>query len=565
MGMPVARVGLILVAALLGLVFPAPGAHGQATLDVQGWPYHGGDLALSVGSVGAAGQPVWLGLGLDPLIVPVPTGKGPYHIGTLVSALPLGTLPPGDRLDVFLNLGPAIPGTIGVPVVAQALVAGALSNPATVPLDEPYFQQADAFTVTAPIPSSPSEFGNRIQVADLNSDGFDDLVVGAWNEWLGSTLFAGRAYVGWGPDFVAWTTLESPSPIEQGLFGLGLAVGDVDGDDIDDLVVAEHPGATPVPADARGRLYLYAGGRGFSATPSAIIESTSAGSETLLYGQKITCADFNGDGFADIAANVHLATTQGFAYAGRVEIHWGPSLTTVTSLEDPEPDTFTFFGDRLAGADVTGDGVADLIVGCWREWVDGVQGIGRVYVFSPPSTAPLAILDNPIPGGVNSGFGYQVVGGDLDGDGVAELVATDRRGHAFVFWGPTLSQYQVVRRPPSLWVPPDGSVSYGASAAIGDTNGDGWADVVLGDPFAGSLTGCAGYPEGAVFIALGPYFATQHILQHDQPACGDEFGWSVALGAAPGGTGVMLACGIDLDDPGGVGNAGSVRVFVTGN
>ncbi|MCH7559265.1 MAG: FG-GAP repeat protein, partial [Planctomycetes bacterium] len=99
-------------------------------------------------------------------------------------------------------------------------------------------------------------YGNKAVCGDIDGDNVDDLVIGA----SGSGQRVGRVYVYWGKE------LAGPNPKPGRIligenyndrFGIGLACGDVNNDGFDDLVI----GAYDYKAGAKqGRVYLYYGG-----------------------------------------------------------------------------------------------------------------------------------------------------------------------------------------------------------------------------------------------------------------------------------------------------------------
>src|SRR5207237_569754 len=133
--------------------------------------------------------------------------------------------------------------------------------------------------------------------------------------------------------------------------------------------------------------------------------------------------------------------------------------------------------DAAAGTvlDVNGDGYADLVVGTRGD--EGRPGSAYVYLGGADGLSPHAslILRGPEPG-----FGHHVAAaGDANGDGYADvLVGTDGSGSAYLSLG----------GPAGLATTPAARLStrlaqgvFGESVAgAGDTNGDGYADVVVG-------------------------------------------------------------------------------------
>jgi hypothetical protein len=345
------------------------------------------------------------------------------------------------------------------------------------------------------------------------------------------------------------TTLEPPAPKYFGLFGQGALAGDLDGDGIDDLVIGEGNGEPPPPGDP-GLLHIYRGGDLFAEWPVATIPSTGIGIPYQGFGHRMTMGDFNGDERPDVAVGVPFAVVNALSNAGRVEVYYGPDLVVAQAILAPDLSVSGFLGDTLAVADVNGDGFDDLIVGAPRKKLAGLIAMGRVYLFTGPNLDHYETIDHPLPSGANSRFGNAVVGEDLNGDGIAEVIATDQRNHTFIFWSPSFKDYRLITRPPHPVTGTANSVSFGYFATSGDVNGDGLQDVIVAEPFF-----------QRVYAALGPHWSAFHVLVDKVPEVNDEFGWGVHVRDVDGDGHDELFVGNDLGDQAGVGGSGRVVVF----
>ena len=197
---------------------------------------------------------------------------------------------------------------------------------------------------------------------------------------------------------------------------------------------------------------------------------------------------------------------------------------------------------RTASADLTGDGVPDLVVGA------GPGSVPRVVILDGKTSATIvafSAFEDSFRGGVF------VAAGDMDGDGRAEVVVTpDESG------GPVVAVYrgsklaagvggqdaQITR---FFGIAGDPNFRGGCRPALGDLNGDGAADLVVS-------AGVLGGPRIAIFDGLslkaaspdpgrlvGDFFAFEDTLRNGAfVAAGDVTGdgrADIAFGGGPGG------------------------------
>jgi hypothetical protein len=348
------------------------------------------------------------------------------------------------------------------------------------------------------------QFGWQVAAAgDVNGDGYADVIVSAWMHDAGGGAAAnrGRAYVYLGSasglaTSPAWT---GSGDENNDAYGYSVATaGDVNGDGYSDVIVGalQHDAGAGAGAD-RGQAYLYLGSASGLATAPAW---TASGDENnaLLGASVATAGDVNGDGYADVivGAYAHDAGAGTNANRGRAYVYLGEAggLAANPLWTGSGDENGAFYGDCVSSAgDVDGDGYADILVGAYQHDAGGAAGAnrGRVYLYMSGAGGPALI-----PAWTRSGdedlafFGHSMAtAGDVNGDGYADVIvgadghnagagAGADRGRAYLFLGSggTLSVNPI-------WTvsgDENSDVFAHSVATAGDTNGDGFSDVVVG-------------------------------------------------------------------------------------
>ena len=354
-----------------------------------------------------------------------------------------------------------------------------------------------------------ARFGSAMSAAgDVNSDGFDDLVVGAllFDNGEGNE---GRAYV-----FAGSPTGINPTPLwiyepNQSEARLGDSVdyaGDVNGDGFDDVIVGA-PNFDNAVIDAGAAFVFFGSPTGPSLVPDWSFEGTGAVDKLGL--MVAGAGDVNGDGFADVITGAsgfdNENGNEGVAYIF-FGSNAGPSLTPDWIAEGNQQNAE--FGVTVGTAgDANGDGFADVLVGSFKYDFD-ITNEGGVFLYlggpEGPSTIPALVFEGDQ---VEPELGGSLTSaGDLNGDGNTEFVigapefdnGETGEGAAFVFFG-SADLRQLV---PPTWTFTENQngafVGEGLSCA-GDVNGDGFGDYLVGSRrFDGGATN-----SGRAWLFLG--------------------------------------------------------------
>jgi hypothetical protein len=306
-------------------------------------------------------------------------------------------------------------------------------------------------------PSAPFQnFGHAgAGIGDHDGDGKADWIVGTPGATIAGMSSAGRATVYFSSG-LAPVQLDGAFAFER--FGSAVSsAGDQTGDGIPEILVAgpNFNGA----GSLRGHIRLYNG-----ATFAVITQFFGLSDGYGWGGTMCSLGDLNGDGKGEYAFNGNVFNQLSQPVAAVYVMDGSNNQIYCAQIQVTAAD--------LANAgDVSGNGVNDLIIG----------GNSDTRVYSLPATAGNA---------VSMLFSISVRGegvagpGDVNGDGVRDIAISNRnlgplgglQGSVGVYSGATQGQ---------LWsvLGMGGQDEFGAAVdAIGDVNGDGVGEIVVGAP-----------------------------------------------------------------------------------
>jgi FG-GAP repeat len=381
-----------------------------------------------------------------------------------------------------------------------------------------------------------SNFGCSVGTAgDVNGDGYGDVIVGADRY----KQFTGRIYVylGNASGLSATPIFTATGEDVNNHFGYSVATaGDVNGDGYDDIIVGayHYEGFT-------GRVYVYAGNaNGLGATP--VFTITGEG-PNIYFGRSVGGAgDVNGDGYDDVIVGAQAYdrwTGRVYVYAGSPS---GLGATPIFTAGGQGPSDS--FGRSVGTAgDVNGDGYSDVVVGA-----PGYGDFeGRIYVYAGSADGPGAVPMFAATGEqINGLFGTSAgAAGDVNRDGYDDIIVGAYHyrgftGRVYVYAG----SINGLSAAPIFAATGEGEhnhFGYSVSTA-GDTNGDGYDDIIVGAYQYNNSTGRVYvYPGNANGLSITPIL----VATGEGPA--SSFGRSVGTAGDVNGKGradlVIGACG----------------------
>lgn len=325
--------------------------------------------------------------------------------------------------------------------------------------------------------------GHAIAFGDVNGDGIPDMIFGASNA-IGPVggYKNGAVYVvfgkasgnGWPANPIPWQTgagnildgtngFELDGQTHYDMLGCNVTTGDVNGDGIADIIVSACLSYTN---SQLGSVYVIYGRKsGWSARQTVDTTFLNGGGTALngfridgdasmwnaYLGVGLATGDINGDGKADILVGAPNLTANGVTNAGAVYVIYGQSsgwaaTQSVSSLMD---GTHGFeldgdgghFGFSIATGDVKGDGKTDIIAGAWAGAAGTLSLAGSVYVIYGKSSGWSATqtvnttflngggtalngfrLDGADENSGNDVDGWSVAVGDINGDGTKDII-----------------------------------------------------------------------------------------------------------------------------------------------
>ncbi|NUP21286.1 MAG: VCBS repeat-containing protein [Streptomyces sp.] len=339
-------------------------------------------------------------------------------------------------------------------------------------------------------------FGSSTATADLNRDGYADLVVGSPYEDTPKGTNSGAVTVLWGSRNGLTSGTDLPTPAAYPLHY---------GEDV--AALGSGAGAkTRVSVSGREASVYFSGPFSRTGTFGSVVynDNTVSPVSTAL-------GDFNGDGVPDPAlATWRTPGSGGYVYADPVN--------------STEQKRLKGEGLIVAAGDINGDGYADLVAGNPDEpestGADGALG-GQILIWYgsltgiAPDTTPVEITQNTagVPGvsEKSDAFGAALTVADLNRDGLADIVvgspyerlAQPSAGQVTVIPGRAsgalgTGSYSFSQETAGVPGASEAGDSFGTTVAVGDVNKDGRPELFAGASGENNYTGAVWvFPGGS--------------------------------------------------------------------
>ncbi|WP_444541932.1 cadherin-like domain-containing protein [Algimonas arctica] len=472
---------------------------------------------------------------------------------------------------------------------------------------------------------------------DVNGDGFDDFIIGAYRADPNGDSGAGESYVVFGgSEAVAGGALDLSTLDGTNGFRIdgidandisGYSVssaGDVNGDGFDDLIIGAYQ-SDPNGNGGAGESYVVFGGVAAVAGGALDLSTLDGTNGFRLDGIDVgdqsgisvsSAGDVNGDGFDDLIIGARWADPNGDSGAGESYVVFGGSAAVAGGALDLSTldgtngfridgiDASDYSGRSVSSAgDVNGDGFDDLIIGAYRADPNGKYAAGESYVvFGGAAAVAGGALDLSTLDGTN---GFRIDGidagdfsgrsvssaGDVNGDGFDDLIIGAYRadpsggsdaGESYVVFGGSAAVAGGALDLSTL----DGTNGFRINgidtfdfsgrfvSSAGDVNGDGFDDLIIGapraDPNGDSYAGESYVVFGGAAAVAGGALDLSTLdgtngFRIDGIDANDISGRSVSSAGDVNGDGFDdLIIGARVGDPNGDGGAGESYVIFGG-
>ncbi|MFV5994769.1 FG-GAP repeat protein [Streptomyces sp. NPDC056231] len=246
------------------------------------------------------------------------------------------------------------------------------------------------------------------------------------------------------------------------------------------------PGKDLSPNANQGTVTLYWGGP-TGLGGSAVLVKDPVAKDGNSFGGALTAGDFDGDGDTDLASYNSLSSTVSILNGPFTRSGLWTSASTV-----PLPETSTYANGFLSSGNISGDAADDLVV----QYRTMRGGTSRAWYFRGSAAGKGLVQEAVLPASHTSAVG------DIDKNGYADIAVADAYettglgGAVTVLYGSSTglgrsrAATSLTQNSPGVPGASESGDQFGASLSVADVTGDGYADLAVGLPGEdfGSLT-----------------------------------------------------------------------------
>lgn len=269
--------------------------------------------------------------------------------------------------------------------------------------------------------AATAAFGRTCEIADVNADGYNDIIIGAYMTTTLSRTYNGAIYVIYGPlnmnhesrsmDTSSNYNVRFDGNQTWAYLPMSMWTKDTNNDGVEDLVMTSRYNSGDY-----GIVYIVHGGTDWPAGTGTTKDMAASSSYSVKYrspdntddflGQTIILEDMDGDGTCDIVISrmgegdtadyypSYTTCRRGSTYEGMAYVFYGPTPAGTGNSKNLATDYDIRYigachmtGRYMAAADLDGDGIKELVISN-SQWDVPNSCQGRVYLVSTANPAP---------------------------------------------------------------------------------------------------------------------------------------------------------------------------------